>query len=186
MKRLFRLLLLTLLFITCFSCVKEDVFTDSTGSFKVDDNTYELSSGYFFTGSASNFFEGNLVWVFLYSEGLSMQMGNDGNEQLTGFGDMIRLELITTTENSIDEGTYTPAYLHSMPYPTGTCFGLSYAFNYNAESLVLSEEAYYENFILDAQVTVRRDGGQYIISFSGTESGASISGTYRGALQLIR
>jgi len=160
------------------SCKKDDDDTPQKNHFKVNDIEYELAAG-----AIENYGlwdeDGDVynIDLNLFSTNLSITEDAYGYMDVSGSGQMLYFEMLTTTGASLDNGVYKLDTI--SPYPAGT-------FDYADYSINISDSTGGTNWmdIVSGQITVNKTGSIYSININCIDDeGKTITGYYSGALQ---
>ena len=163
-------------------CDKDD--DDKTGTknyLKIGDTEYDLSAGIlenYGTDDDNSWHYGYNTDLTLYSAGLSLQIDEDDDYDVTGKGHGIYFEMFSNSGNSLNNGDYI--FSSTEPYPIGTFAGGGYVINYDSEN----DDYEGEGDIVSGKVSVSKSGSEYSITINCTdENGAKITGFYKGTLR---
>lgn len=180
---------LTLIFLSAsiISCNKKDDPKDPDFYLKVGDTVYELSSGILEAyGDQEDVdidgfeFEGYNLDMYLTSKGISEEKTLSGNLDITGKGQVLYFELISSTIDGLTPGVYT--FSTTSPIP-------AISISYSDYSLDWREEESWDEVWIDVvsgQLTVARSGSTYEITIDCTDiNGKKIEGYYKGSLLLF-
>lgn len=178
MKSTFKLYALAFLSIALFSCENDDdapAPVTATNNFKLGTNTYPMSQGFRSRSAMGipDFFATNVV---LAGDGLVL----DGNDILTGNGNLIDLEFYTVDGGGLQAGTYSLDNLSNDPQTVYVYTGVGY--DSSTGDAAMPDE------IVQGEITVEvLTNGNYKITGTGTAINANVSFTlnYVGALQLV-
>lgn len=161
-----------------FACCAVDDSQDPilTNHLKIDAIDYELSSGVLQNYGSGGSYEGVNLDLMLFSRNLSIS--TDGEETLTGSGEIIYFELFTSNSTSLDNGDYT--FHNTPPYPIGTFSYGIYAIGWDSDENV--EEGIVE--ITSGTVSVNKKGDEYEITLACKDAeGKDVTGYFKGRLQ---
>ncbi|NNE27503.1 MAG: hypothetical protein HKN09_11730 [Saprospiraceae bacterium] len=164
-KALLSSLLLVGTLIMFYSCGSDD---DSNGSFTFDGNNYTLSAG-LIEDYGSN---GNGSWdydVTLVSDGISF-----ANDELTGTGDFVYLDLNTSSNGGLESGTYNWSSTRGPLTIVSATVGL----DFNVETLSGTGVN-----LTGGSVTVDVSGQDVTITLNLEATGMLLTGTYSGPLE---
>jgi hypothetical protein len=179
MKNLFKTFTgAVLLGVLLTSCNKDDDNENPTKNyFKVDDITYEISSGVLenYGIDYAGQYEGYNLDLNLVSKGIQVSEDDYGEMEVTGSGQIIYFEMFSSNGLSLDNGDYN--FDGISPFPVGTFDYGDYAINWDE-----NDEDWIE--ISSGKVTVNKTGNEYEITINCTdENGANITGYYKGLLE---
>ncbi|MCU4166754.1 hypothetical protein [Carboxylicivirga caseinilyticus] len=169
------LTLMSLLFIGC-SKDEDGDSTQSTGSMTIAGETYDISNGileyYGSWGASGAPYNIDLV---LYSDGITIKEV-DGEAEPSGKGNFLYFEILTDTEATLPEGTYT----FSDSETAGTFDFSDYGINYD----VANDDSDIYDYITAGTITVSKSNNIYTISISLTDSSDNtITGSFSGTLK---
>ena len=162
---------LFLLFSTVFvSCSKDEEKTG--GKFKYDNETYELGQGeiLYYGEIEPNV---HMLDIILFSSGVKV---DDTGEPISGVGDYVAFEVLSSSATELNESTYMSAGVSEV----GSIeYGM---FMVNAD---IPNQTYdFVRFMSDATIDVEKDGDRYNLDFYGTDAeGVNVTGDYSGKLR---
>lgn len=149
------------------SCNKDDDSGTSENSFTFDGTTYTFARGYIEDfGSNGN---GSFDWdVFLVSDGITLNSGF-----LTGVGDLVYIDLNTSSETGLVSGTYTfNTQRDAFTFVDGT---IGIGFDLSTQSGTTAE-------ITGGTVDIDANGNNVTIDFNLDTVSGSLSGNFSGNL----
>ena len=160
-------LLLFGMLITISSCGDDD----PANSFTYNGNTYELTAGYL-SDVGGNLNNTHDFDVFLVSSGISTT-----GSVFTGMGELIYLDLNTSSSAGLETGTYNwSSARDAFTVVPGSELFLEYD---------LSDLSGQQIRFMSGTVNVTVNGSEYTIDFNMESNGSTIAGSYTGPLQNI-
>ena len=150
------------------SCGSDD---DDSNSFTFDGMTYSLTTGvieYY----GENFDGSHDYDVTLLGDGFSI-----GNSEVSGTGDLVYLDLNTSSNGGLESGTYSWSANRA---PLTIVSGSAAALNFNTETLTGTPIT-----ITGGSITVDVNGAEVTITMSLEAGSQLLTGTYTGPLQDI-
>ena len=157
------------------SCNKDDEGELPTNGFTYDGTTYALAGGFIEDFSENFGLNSRDYDIYLVSSGISY---SQTNEEFTGSGEIIYLDLNVNSTSQFVPGTFTWSTTR-LPN-TIVDGGIGIACN------VVSGSCSFEDDANGGTVTVSQNGTTFIIDFTLTLSnGQAVTGSYSGTLQQI-
>ncbi len=174
------LLTIALLGITFNGCKKE---TNSMGEsyLVIGDTSFDLKNGILMNLGMVDAEEGIYgLELLLLSDGFTFEFNEDSSDfDVSGKGNGISFTLFSD-EMTLTSGTFT--FANAYPFEAGTFAYASYVLGYDSEEDDFDEE----DDIVSGKVTVTKSGNTYTIKIECTsESGNTVSGTYKGSLEMF-